>query len=273
MRARDIQHPFHGVAGADLRLTTVLERCRAYEPRLLDGQVFSHCTALALWGAPIPREGDDLLHLSVRFPRTPPRAVGALGHSLKRWESTVRLGLPVSTAAGAWCESAALLNRIELVAAGDALVTGRRLAGKRALTGATITDLRDALTARGGSPGAERARWALDRIRTGVDSFAETELRLLLVRFRLPEPVTDCPIGVAGALILHSDLGYPLARIAIEYEGDEHRTDRRRWMSDIRRRELMEDAGWRVIRVVQADLDDPIPLVARLRRLGAAGRP
>ena len=266
-RARDIQHPYHGVLGADLRLTTVLEQCRAYEPRLLDGQVFSHCTALALWGAPIPRGRADALHVSVRFPRTPPRTAGIVGHSLQRWESGARFGLPVSPVLASWCESAALLDRIELVAAGDALVTGARVPGGRAIPLARIVDLRRALAARSGSPGAGRALWALDRIRTGVDSFAESQLRLILVRHRLPEPVTDCPVAVAGGLTLHADLGYPDARIAIEYEGDAHRTDRKRWMRDIRRRELMEDAGWRVIRVVQADLDDPRELVARIRRL------
>lgn len=267
MRARDIQHPYHGVLGADLRLTTVLEQCRAYEPRLLDGQVFSHCTALALWGAPIQRGRADALHVSVRFPRTPPRAAGIVGHSLQRWESSLRFGVPVSPAAASWCESAALLDRIELVAAGDALVTGARVAGGRAIPIARIADLRRALAARGGSPGAGRALWALTRIRTGVDSFAESQLRLILVQHRLPEPVTDCPIAVAGGRTLHADLGYPDAGIAIEYEGDAHRTSRKRWMRDIRRRELMEDAGWRVIRVVQADLDDPTELIARIRRL------
>ena len=267
MRGPDIEHPYHGVAGADLRLTTVLERCRAYEPRLLDGQVFSHMTALALWGAPIPRGRADDLHLAVRFPRTPPRTVGATGHSLQRWEPTVRFGLPVSTAAASWCESAGLLDRIELVAAGDALVTGVRVAGKRATPFATVADLRCALAQRSGSPGAGRARWALERIRTGVDSFAETRLRLLLVRSRLPEPITDCPVPVTGGLTLHADLGYLEAKIAIEYEGDIHRTDRQRWMSDIQRHELMEDAGWRVVRVVHADLEDPTALLARLRDL------
>ncbi len=270
-RARDVDHPYHGVVGVDLRLASVLERCRAYEPRLLDGQLFSHLTALALWGAPIPRGRAGAVHLAVRFPRTPPRTVGAAGHSLQRLDPAVRFGLPVSAPAAAWCESAGLLDRVALVAAGDALVTGPRTAsGQRGEPMTAIWELRRALTARRGSPGAGRALWALERIRTGVDSFAETQLRLLLARYRLPEPTTDCPIEVAGGLILHSDLGYPGAGIAIEYEGDEHRTDRRRWMRDIRRRELMEDAGWRVIRVVQADLDDPTALIARLRRLTAA---
>jgi hypothetical protein len=38
-------------------------------------------------------------------------------------------------------------------------------------------------------------------------------------------------------------------------------------MRDIRRRELFEDAGFRHIRVVAADLVDPAPLINRLRRL------
>ncbi|MEP6843059.1 MAG: hypothetical protein ABJA11_06030 [Pseudolysinimonas sp.] len=267
IRARDVEHPFHGVVGIDLRLTTVLQLCRAYEPRLLGGQVFSHVTALALWGAPIPRGQAGLLHLAVHFPRTPPRTVGAVGHSLQRLEPTARFGLPISSASAAWCESAALLNRTELVAAGDALVTGARGPTGRGTAIATIDELRRALTARPGSPGAGRAIWALDRIRSGVDSLTETELRLLLVRHRLPEPTVDCEIPVADGLILHADLGYANTKIALEYEGDEHRTNRKRWMRDIRRRELMEDAGWRVIRVVQADLDDPAALVARIRRL------
>jgi very-short-patch-repair endonuclease len=234
---------------------------------MLDGQVFSHVTALALWGAPIRRGRDGSLHLSVTFPRSPPRLVGAIGHSLRRTDPSGRFGVAVSTAAAAWCESAGLLDRVELVAAGDALVTGARVAGVRTTPVATIADLRAALAKRPGSPGAGRALWALERIRVGVDSFAETQLRLLLVRHRLAEPTTDCPIVVAEGLVLHSDLGYPAAKIAIEYEGDQHRTDRKRWMRDIRRRELMEDAGWRVVRVTQADLDDPAALVARLRRL------
>lgn len=273
IRARDVAHPFHGIVGVDLRLGSVLARCRAYEPRLIDGQLFSHLTALALWGAPVGRGHAGSLHLSVRFPRTPPRLVGAAGHSLRRLGPSSRFGLPVSSPAAAWCESAGLLDRLELVAAGDALVTGRRVAGVRTAGVAAIADLHRALAERPGSPGAGRALWALGRIRVGVDSFAETQLRLLLVRHRLPEPTTDCEIPVADGLVLHSDLGYPEARIAIEYEGDQHRTDRERWMRDIRRRELMEDAGWRVIRVTQADLDDPAALIARLRRLLATRRP
>lgn len=174
MWARDVSHPHHGVFGVGLRVTSMLERCLAYEPRLLDGQLFSHTTALALWGAPVPRSQKEPLHLAVWFPRTPPRTVGAIGHSLQRLDATSRFGFPVSMPASAWCESAGLLNRVELVAAGDSLVTGARAAGKRAAPHCSLRELRDALAARPGSPGAGRALWALERIRVGVDSFTET---------------------------------------------------------------------------------------------------
>ncbi|HEX6956225.1 MAG TPA: DUF559 domain-containing protein [Agromyces sp.] len=72
-----------------------------------------------------------------------------------------------------------------------------------------------------------------------------------------------------GTLVLHPDLADPELRIAIEYEGSRHR-EPGRWERDIERRELFEDAGWRVIRVTAAALADPTALVARVRRIIAA---
>jgi triosephosphate isomerase len=122
-----------------------------------------------------------------------------------------------------------------------------------------------------GSPGSGKVAWALPRIRSGVDSRPETLLRLLCVRARLPEPVVDHAISVAGGLVLHADLAYVDARIVLDYEGDAHRVDRATWLRDLQRRELFEDAGWRVIRVTSADLfGDPDAFVARLRTLRRA---
>jgi hypothetical protein len=267
LAAPDLEHPFHGVAVvvAD-RPVGLRERCDRYAPRLRDGQIFSHTTALALWAAPIPLRTRDDVHVTVAFPRTPPRTRGAIGHSLRRFEPIMANALPLSSPEAAWCESAALLSREELVAAGDALITGRRVGGRRGPGRTDPERLRDAVRRRNRLPAADRARWALSRLRVGVDSAGETELRLLLVRSGLPEPDVDLPVDV-GRLVLHADLGYADARIALDYEGDIHRTDRAQWMRDIRRRELFEDAGYRHLRVVAADLRDPAPLVTRLHRL------
>jgi len=42
-------------------------------------------------------------------------------------------------------------------------------------------------------------------------------------------------------------------KIALEYEGDHHRTDRRQFRRDIRRFEALADMGWLTIRVTAED--------------------
>ena len=45
---------------------------------------------------------------------------------------------------------------------------------------------------------------------------------------------------------------------AVEYDGDQHRTDRRQYVKDIRRGEIIERLGWLVVRVVAEDRPDHI---------------
>lgn len=268
VRASDAQHPFHGVTAFGLDLDDLRTRCEAFLPMLLPGQVFSHLTVLALAGCPLPESVSSEIHVSVLFPRTPPRGRGVRGHSLRRLEAVEEGGLPVVPLPIAWRQSAAMLGPVELVVAGDHLVTGPRTGrGRRGLARVTIEELQAVLREHQRSPGHAPARWALSRIRCGVDSRRETFLRLLLVDGGLPEPAVDVPVATAIGL-LHADLGYPELKIALEYEGDGHRTDREQWQYDVRRREAMEAAGWTVIRVVAADLwEFRAALVARVRTI------
>ncbi len=178
LRHDDVDRPFTGVVGFGLDLSTVAERCGAYAPLLIEGQAFSRQTALALWGAPLPSD-DDVLHLSVRFPRTPPRGIGVRGHSLRRIETCALRGLPVSRPAFAWCQAAASLRRDDLVAAGDALLTGPRIGGARQPGVVAIDELEATAERLRGSPGSARVAWALPRLRAGADSRPESLLRLL----------------------------------------------------------------------------------------------
>jgi len=180
---------------------------------------------------------------------------------------------PIADPAQAWCQSAALLAREDLVAAGDALVTGQRIGGVRTAGVSRLSRLEEAARALRGSPGAARVAWSLPRIRSGVDSRPETLLRLLCVRGRLPEPSPDFEVAVAGGVLLHADLAFPNERVVLDYEGDVHRVDRATWLRDLRRRELFEDAGHRVIRVTSADLfRDPDAFLVRLRAVLASRR-
>ncbi len=270
-RRDDVGHPHHGVRTFGVDGGSVLGRARAFAPALLPGQFFSHATALALHDVELPPEHAERVHVSVEFPRTPPRGRGIHGHSLRRLLPSQRFGLPVTTAETAWCHAAAVLSRAELVMAGDRLVTGVRVRGARADAETDLERLAAEHLRQLGGPGSARRAWALERIRSGVDSRMETRLRLLLVEHGLPEPVVDHAVPTIERM-LHVDLAYPDRRVAIEYEGDVHRTDQMRFRRDITRREQLEAAGWRVIRVTVADLADPRALVGRIRRVLAQRR-
>lgn len=270
-RRAELDRPFHGVRSSGLDLDATSDLARAFAAVVLPGQAFSHSTALALHRVPLPSSHGDRLHLSVEFPRTPPRGAGIHGHALRRHLIQDVAGLPVAPPATAWCQAAALLSKDDLVAIGDRLVTGERVTGGRAPALTSIEELASELALHAGSPGSARASWALTRIRRGVDSIMETRLRLTLVRAGLPEPEVDAEVITAGRAF-HVDLAYPELRIAIEYEGDQHRTDQLRFRRDITRREALEATGWRVIRVTVDDLRDPRALASRIRAVIALRR-
>jgi hypothetical protein len=104
-------------------------------------------------------------------------------------------------------------------------------------------------------------------LRPGVDSPQETRLRLIIVRAGLPEPDVNVPVfDAAGEWIGSPDLGYGAYRIALQYEGDVHRSNPRRWRQDIARDEAFADAGWLVLRTTADDVARPSRFLHRLTR-------
>jgi very-short-patch-repair endonuclease len=263
LRARDLLHPFHAVHLADAP-GGVRELCRAYLRVMTCGAYFSHETAAVLLGIPLPSDVQGgPLHVSVSFPRSPPRGRGITGHSLGSVDGSLVDGLPTCTPAHVWCQLSGILGKEDLVAAGDYLVGSRTRAPL--LEVADLAALSEQLSR---TKGARDRSWALPRIRCGTDSRPETLLRLFLEDRGLDGLEVNRPLAVAGGrLTLHPDLSVPSLRIAFEYEGDGHRVDRRQWHLDIERRELLEAEGWRVMRVTAADLfTDPATFLARLKR-------
>jgi very-short-patch-repair endonuclease len=59
------------------------------------------------------------------------------------------------------------------------------------------------------------------------------------------------------------DMGWESIKLAVEYEGDHHRTDRRQFNKDIRRAEALADLGWIGIRVTAEDTEGGV--IARVR--------
>jgi len=54
------------------------------------------------------------------------------------------------------------------------------------------------------------------------------------------------------------DMGWEQFKVAAEYDGDQHRTDRSQYVKDIRRIPKLEPRGWIVIRVIAEDHEGDI---------------
>jgi very-short-patch-repair endonuclease len=117
-----------------------------------------------------------------------------------------------------------------------------------------------------GDKGIRNARVVLDLVDPGAESARETWLWLLIIRAGFPRPETQVPvIDEFGQIVARVDIGWPELKIAVEYDGDHHWTDRRRLAHDIRRTELLMELGWIVIRITAEDSPETIR-----RRIGAA---
>ncbi len=99
-------------------------------------------------------------------------------------------------------------------------------------------------------------------------------LRLLIVRAGMPEPMINAPIRSRdGRIVAHADLAYPEFNLVLEYDGDQHRTDRAQYYLDINRLERITREGWRVMRINLKHMASPTILAAAIREaLADAGR-
>jgi very-short-patch-repair endonuclease len=116
-----------------------------------------------------------------------------------------------------------------------------------------------------GSPGVRKLARVLQLYDRGAESPRETWLRLLLIRAGYPRPRTQIPVGGAyGQPTYFLDMGWEDLRLAVEYDGDHHRTDSAQFAKDIVRIEFVTELGWQVIRVAKANR--PTDVLARVQR-------
>jgi hypothetical protein len=119
-----------------------------------------------------------------------------------------------------------------------------------------------------GARGVRRLRTALDLMDAGAQSPKETWLRLLLVDSGFPRPATQIPVlNDTGHPFAWLDMGWEEPMIAVEYDGDQHRTDRARYAWDVKRLAMIADRGWIHIRIIAEDR--PASIVDRVRRAWA----
>ncbi|BBY19086.1 hypothetical protein [Mycolicibacterium litorale] len=112
--------------------------------------------------------------------------------------------------------------------------------------------------------GVRQLRQLLPLIDPGAESLRESWLRLLLIDDGFPIPETQIPvIDDCGEPFARLDMGWRDQQLAVEYDGDHHRTNRTAYVKDMRRLEKIGRCGWEVIRVIKED--HPAAILARVR--------
>ncbi|HEY0831476.1 MAG TPA: DUF559 domain-containing protein, partial [Candidatus Dormibacteraeota bacterium] len=92
----------------------------------------------------------------------------------------------------------------------------------------------------------------LSELAAPAESPMETRLRWLLIQVGLPRPQVQTDLrDDEGRFVGRADLFYPAARLAIEFDGGNHRD---RLVQDDRRQNLILNAGYRLLRFTGADI-------------------
>lgn len=177
--------------------------------------------------------------------RHAPAAVRTWSGHVDADEIVVVDGLPVTTPERTALDLACRYPVDKAVATIDCLARATRL---------KMADVELVAERAKGRRGIRRARTALNLVDPGAESPRETWLRLLIIRAGFPPPQTQIPVrDQYGQLVAVFDMGWEDLKIAADYDGDHHRTDRRRFYRDIQRAEAVAELGWIHLRVTAAD--------------------
>lgn len=221
---------------------------------LLPDAVVTGPSAAVLWGVPLANTWADV---EVTLPPTAhPRRIPGLRvrrAQLRPHDVLRRLDVPVTSAEATAVRLAAVLPRVDAVAAVDRMIA----------TGFVSLDTVRQLAAESRGPGSARARTVCGLADGRAESPQETRLRLLVHASGLPTPVAQFRVHDEHGFIARVDFGWPEHKVALEYDGLWH-AEAGQFAKDRRRLNRLQAAGWRVVFVTAADLARPLELVARI---------
>jgi very-short-patch-repair endonuclease len=240
----DVIRVSHGVWRPADAVADLAGQCAVLLSAMPPRSVIAGLAAARLHGLWLPRVNTQPIEVI-----TPgnPRRPRELGHSrrvevrarrrvLTDDEITVVADVPVTTVARTWCDLAERITLPDLIAAGDCSLRGRT----------TIADLTACVDSSAYRRGVRRARVALPLLDERSMSRPESHLRYALVAADLPYPEVNEPVYIDGEWVGVPDLHYPRARLALEYQGEEH-AEIKRMRGDITRELDFEWRDWKVL--------------------------
>lgn len=248
LRGSGVQRPAPTVYAEAERELSVAQRLSAYLAILPTETAVDGVTALRVHGIEVGSE------LPYRFVTTAIYRSERQQVRIRRVTSLPERRGQVVSPLAALVAAKSELDLLDLVVAGDWLIRAKK---------ATLPQVQEALR---GSTGrnCRRARRAGELVRSGVESPRETRLRLVMVLTGLPEPECNVELGDEWFFIGRVDLYLRAWNIAVEYEGDHHRTDAKTYGHDLQRYEQLAAAGVLVIRVSKVHLRRPREVVRRI---------
>jgi hypothetical protein len=194
----------------------------------------------------------------------PPRGIVAREEVLGDDEITRVAGLPVTSLTRTAYDLGRHLPRAQAVSRLDALMRMTPFSAEGVL------QLAERYPA---ARGVRRLRSALPLVDGGAASPKETWLRLLLIDAGFPTPITQIPIVERYRTLAMLDMGWREFGVAVEYDGDHHRSDRRQYAKDQWRLRKLEELGWIVIRVIAEDKPEEVAERVRRALLARGWRP
>jgi hypothetical protein len=151
--------------------------------------------------------------------RRPPSGIHTWADYVAEDEIQSISGMGVTTAARTALDLARRRPLDVAVAEVDALLNATRM---------KVTDVELLAEQHRGAKGIRDARLVFDLVDPGAESPRETWLRLLINRAGYPRPETQIRVRDGfGQVVARVDMGWSDLKIAVEYDGDHHWTDRR----------------------------------------------
>jgi hypothetical protein len=153
-------------------------------------------------------------------------------------------GLPVTSRVRTAFDLGRHLDRPEALARLDALMWNQRF---------QITDVLALSERYSRARGVRQLREVLPLVDGGASSPRQSCIRLLLIDAGFPQPETQIAVLRGVTPVAWLDMGWQDFQVAVEYDGDHHRKNRRQYVKDIARLRMLEALGWIVIRVIAED--------------------
>ncbi|BBY82884.1 hypothetical protein H7I53_22710 [Mycolicibacterium pulveris] len=208
---------------------------------------------------------DDDIPIEVVSAARRQRGLILRNETLDEDEVTTVAGIRVTTPARTALDLGRHLPRNSAIARLDALMNARPFA---------VEDVALLAKRHRGVRGLRRLPAALPLVDGGAESPRETWLRLLFIDAGLPRPTTQLVIcDEMGRYVRRIDMCWEDFKVGAEYDGDQHLTSRRQYVSDIQVNRVLQRLDWHVVHVVKEDRGADIVEQVRAALLARGWRP